>query len=30
MSEMKDFYPNETKSFDNLPDDSPLQFLSYG
>ena len=30
MSIMKDFYPNETKSFDNLPEDSPLQFLSYG
>ena len=30
MSAMKDFYPDETKSFDNLPDDSPLQFLSYG
>ena len=30
MSIMKDFYPDETKSFDNLPDDSPLQFLSYG
>ena len=26
----KDFYPDETKSFDNLPNDSPLQFLSYG
>ena len=30
MSIMKDFYPDETKSFDNLPEDSPLQFLSYG
>lgn len=30
MTEMKDFYPDETKSFDNLPEDSPLQFLSYG
>jgi len=27
---MKDFYPDETKSFDNLPNNSPLQFLSYG
>ena len=30
MSIMKDFYPDETKSFDNLPEDSPLQYLSYG
>ena len=27
---IKDFYPDETKSFNNLPNNSPLQFLSYG
>ena len=26
----KDFYPDETKSFNNLPNNCPLQFLSYG
>ena len=30
LTEKKDYYPDETKSFDNLPKDSPLQFLSYG
>jgi hypothetical protein len=30
MSVTIDYYPNETKSFDALPQDSPLQHLDYG
>jgi len=27
---IKDYYPNETKSFKNLPKECPIQYLSYG